>query len=457
MNGKRLWSRLFVISASLFLSSYALCVGAETLSDYVSACKSQLGFNSIPQFTCKSENFRHPANGLDGGLDFSQSSDWVGHRRINDSVDAVFACRWVEQNNNLSRAVAGEMIVHNRRTGGTCFFDLKDTNENRAYPEVDIKPASPTSSSAANIWNIGGGCTRCHSAGPYIASPQIVGALSKFGLINDGHDVINAKYFAAGPVDSQIAKQLNLNIQDATLPGCSDACHSLGGTPAQDSIVGAGLVFGAVVMPSINHVIDEVIETGKMPPDDPYSDSRWMNHEAPGGTGEWELLKDEASQFKALYATCQAPTMLEAHVLDSSDVFSTADDIPDELHTFNMRDGLECRNKEQRDGTCNDYQLRYMCNGTWTDWINNDSPAGNGDYERRTDPGYKEICSSPTEMQARTTFDYHIPAPISITKVYTAPNDRLAAFDPAYGLACVNEDQPDKKCFNYVVRFSCPD
>jgi hypothetical protein len=209
-------------------------------------------------------------------------------------------------------------------------------------------------------------------------------------------------------------------------------------------------------MPSINHVIDEVVATGAMPPDDRYSDYRWMNHETPSGTGEWELLKDEENEFRSLYASCQSPTILQAHVVDSSDVFSTGDGIPDKLHTFNLKDGLECRNSEQKDGQCNDYQLRYMCNGKWTAWINNDSPQNNGDYERRTDPAYRSLCSSPTEMQALTTVAVTIPNPRNVARIITAPNDRLAAFDPSYGLACVNEDQPDGQCSDYVVRFVCP-
>lgn len=456
MNTKYFSSYLLIAIVTFFLGMYTLSAHADAFSDYVNACKKDLGISKIPQFGCKDINFRHPENVPDQGLDFSQSNDYVAHRVINDSVDAVFACRWVEQNNNPGRAVGGEMIVHNRRNGATCFFDMKDTGENAAYPEVNINPLSPTDSNAGTVWKSETFCTQCHAAGAYIASPEIVGALQTFGLINDGHDVFNQRYHYAG----------GQPIQNATANGCNGQCHSIGGNPEVNSIIGAGLVFGSVVMPSINFVINEVeAPPAAMKPDDPYSDYRWMNHDRASGSGDWELLSDEADQFYGIYSTCESPVILQAHAVDSSDVITT--DLPDNLHTFNLRDGLECRNNQQSSGQCHDWKLRYMCNGKWTDWINNDTPNKNGDYERRTDPGYANLCSSPTEMQAETDVEswgiigqagfppVPLYGPIFNTAIFTAPNDRLEAFDPSYGLACVNSDQPDGKCSNYVVRFIC--
>ena len=467
----RLLIPVLITSVSLFLGVYSLSAHADVFSDYVKACKSALGISSIPKFTCKSINFRQPTTVREQGLDFSQSSDWVGHRVINDSVDAVFACRWVEQNNNPGNAGKGEMIVHNRRSGATCFFDLKDNGGKQGYPESDIDPVSPTASNAATFWEVPSNCTQCHSAGPYIASPEIVGALQTFGLINDGHDAgqdnVSRIYHAIGST----ASQLNSLIQTAQPDSCTRGCHYVSNDPSIGPIIGSGQVTNAVLMPSINNIINEVLASpAQMPPDDASSDFssdyRWMNHDRASGSGDWELLSDEANQFYGIYSTCQNPTVLQAHVVDSGDIISS--DTPDVLHTFNLRDGLECRNSEQSSGLCHDWQVRYMCNGAWTDWINNDSPNDHGDYERRTDPGYKNLCASPTEMEAKTDVavmqivgqagfpPIPIYAPVPITEYFFAPNDRLEAFDPSYGLACVNSDQPDGKCSNYVVRFICP-
>jgi len=455
MNKKHFFPVLLIATCVL---SVTHDVHADTFSDYVSACKSALGFSSIPKFSCKDVNFRTPSVVRDMGLDFNQSNDYVAHRVVNDYVDAVFACRWVEQNDNPGLAVAGEMIVHNRRNGATCFFDMKDTFVKSQYPEVSINPVSPTGSGASKIWEPANGCTQCHAAGPYIASPEIINALESYGLINDGHDIgqdlSHRIYHAVGST----ADGLNSFIQAAVSSSCTHGCHLLGGSPEVPSIKDPGQAVG-VVMPSINFVIDKVLAApAAMAPDDPYSDYRWMNHHGVGGSGDWELLPDEASQFPGLYNTCQNPTILQAHVVDSKDVFSTDDGIPDTLNTFDMQDGLVCINTDQSNGQCHDYQLRYLCDGTWTNWINNDSPLGKGrgDFERRSDPAYKNICSAPTEMQAMTLVDVTTPNPRKVARIFTAPNDRLFEFNPQRGLGCQNVDQPSGHCANYVVRFICP-
>ena len=452
--------RFLIIVIAFTFPSISL---AETFSDYMNACRNQLGFSSIPRFSCKGENFRQPFSGEYLGLNFSESNDFVGHKRVNSSVDAVFACRWVDRNGINRQPVGGEMIVHNRKTGGTCFFELKDTMVDRFYPQVSTFPISPTDSNADKVWDAPvntGTCTRCHTAGPYIASPQIVGALAKFGLINDGHDTLNKDpenggYHAVGASGSEFAKRLNDEIGKATQPSCASGCHVMGGSPHIESLIGAGVVFGAVVMPSINHVIDDILTTGAMPPSNPYSDYRWLNRDNQSGSGDHERVSDFKEDrrkgirdYSAFY--CDNPSLMQVRRVDSDNIFSSASF--KFIRTFNLQDGLVCHNSdfpEHHPYKCFDYQTRYRCGGEWTAWQDTDDPTGNADNEARS--RFKGLCANPTDIQAR----YRAPVAGSpwVSPFY-GPRDRLRKLDHN-GLLCKNEDQDNGKCHNYTVRFIC--
>jgi len=416
------------------LSSYSPPASAQSqaFSDYVKACKSGLGnISSIPQFSCKSDQFRYPAGNVDG-LNFRQSTDFVAHRQINSSVDVVYACRWVGTGGD-TRAASGEMIVHNRYNGATCFFEQNDIADNPAYPQVDVSPISPTDGNSGTVWHQGIACTSCHAAGPYVASPEIVGALAKYGLINDKHDTWNGVYY---PVGWGTAAPV------VTQPACAAACHTTGGDPPVDSNVGAGLVFGAVVMPSINYIKDEVVNYGYMPPNDPDSDYRWVNRDSPTGTSDHEGLEDVQQDYPQF--ACDNPVALEAHVVDSDERITT--DVPDKFNYFNLQDGLVCLHSDQPDGhRCQNYQTRYMCNGKFTAFKDLDSPTGSGDWETRS--AFKPPCDNPTWIQARYNDG-------SRWIYLNGPADRLRRFDTT-GLVCVNADQNNGKCSNYVVRFRC--
>lgn len=430
---------------------------AETFDQYVQACKDQLGFTDIPQFSCKGTQFRFATDVDYLGLDFSESDDFVAHRRITGNIEAVFACRWVGRNGSTNRAVGGEMIVHNRKTGGTCFFELKDTFENAAYPQVPLNPVPPTSSGASNTWTTSTGCTRCHAAGPYIASPQIANTLAKFGLLNDGHDTFNRRYHAIGASNSTIAPKLNAELARITQPTCARACHTMRGSPEIASQIGAGLVFNAVVMPSIHHVIEDINRNAHMPPGK-LSDYRWINRDEPAGSADSENLaeleRDRTSgkqDLSALY--CSNPSYSQIRRVDSDQVFSSTS--TKTRWKFNLHDGLVCRNSDFEPNNpfkCLDTQTRYMCNGAWTPW-RGFSPTSTGDDESRA--RYKAqwgLCDNPTDIQARQV------VPISgapWSEPFYGPRDRFRQFDNQ-GLVCKNEDQPSgKSCSNYTVRFIC--
>src|SRR5689334_5987051 len=116
--------RKFVSACAALLAFYSVTVTADELSGYVDNCTNDLGFtrSEIP-----------PDLNCNDGVAFNVQSgtpinDVVGHRRINADVDLVFACRWLNQRKPAysDTALSVELLVHNRATGGTCFFAAKD-------------------------------------------------------------------------------------------------------------------------------------------------------------------------------------------------------------------------------------------------------------------------------------------------------------------------------------------
>jgi hypothetical protein len=462
MSLRRVLLGLFTTTVSLGL--FAMPVAAESLAAYVDACKEQLAIDSIPQFSCKDVNFRQKSNesfpelrnGKIQQLNFSFSNDFVAHRQINDSVDAVFVCRWVggegASTGNADRGVSGEMIIHNRHSGGTCFFDLQDTFENSAYPQVPLNPVSPEHSTAANVWKEPSKiriCTECHTAGAYIASPEIVASLAKFGLINDGHDVWGGFYNAVGPTGSEFAKQLNREIRrHAGLNGCADLCHVVMNGPAVLSGANVGLADpNAVVMPSINFILDTIQPKGAMPPTSKTSDYRWINRDDPRYSGDYERLSDVKNEYPPFY--CETPTLMQARVVDDNTVYAT-NKLVDVLNTFNLQEGLICKNADQASGVCNDYQVHYRCgDGSWGEWEQHDRPNASGDFERRS--SYRS-CDAKGGIAGSIQAKFISAGRMNLID---GPPDRLYQFD-RYGLICRNQDQPSgDACHNYNVRFIC--
>src|SRR5688500_20398332 len=77
---------------TILLATVSSVAGADEFSDYVEACKSELGFSAIPQVSCKEIGFR----GAPAAGPVFLSDDHVGHRAMNSDVDAGFACRGVQ-------------------------------------------------------------------------------------------------------------------------------------------------------------------------------------------------------------------------------------------------------------------------------------------------------------------------------------------------------------------------
>jgi len=429
-------------------------VDFRTVAKYATACESELGFAAadVPSLNCND------------GLVFNNVNDSVGHARLEPFVDLVFACRHVSTAGDT--AVSIELLIHNRQSGSTCFFAAKDSRANPpantdAVISTDI--VSPTASNADSYWKtFPFRCVDCHVAGPYIASPTIAPALAQFGLLNDGHDTLPAPfaifYHSVGsvPVGTNAgipSVQNPFTDWDAIVKGkivasCADACHAIGSKRPVSAILDAE---GNILIPSLSNDIDAIANAQVMPANNPPNTAvdnsyRWVNMDIPDGRGDYEeseTLSNLAAMYPLFY--CTNPTSLSAHVIDSDEIINTSD-APDNLNRFNLQDGLVCLNKDQPSGRCNNYQTRYLCNGRWTAWQDNDDPSYSGDWEPRH--GFKNLCAAPVAIQARYK-------PGSKWIIFNGPPDRLVQFD-SRGLVCHNADQNNLQCSNYVVRFECP-
>ncbi|CAL8315563.1 unnamed protein product [Lota lota] len=84
----------------------------------------------------------------------------------------------------------------------------------------------------------------------------------------------------------------------------------------------------------------------------------------------------------------------------------------------------------------------------WTEWFDRDDPSGTGDWEtlmnlRDELPG--KICPTPLAIEVVTTTG------VSMAEA----GEVIAAADTTTGFVCKIEDQPDKACLDYRVRFGC--
>ncbi|KAM8725847.1 cartilage intermediate layer protein 2-like [Acanthopagrus schlegelii] len=85
----------------------------------------------------------------------------------------------------------------------------------------------------------------------------------------------------------------------------------------------------------------------------------------------------------------------------------------------------------------------------WTGWFDRDDPSGTGDWEtlsdlRRENPG--KICPEPGSMEVTTLSGLSV----------GAAGEVIFRNDLTDGFVCRNQDQSDRTCNDYRVRFCCP-
>ncbi len=90
--------------------------------------------------------------------------------------------------------------------------------------------------------------------------------------------------------------------------------------------------------------------------------------------------------------------------------------------------------------------FRNVTVGTWTPWLDRDDPSGSGDYET-TALHYKDgsiECENPLKIHCATT-----------DKRAWHDSGDIAICNPTEGLVCKWQDQADRSCEDYHVRFFC--
>jgi len=196
---------------------------------------------------------------------------------------------------------------------------------------------------------------------------------------------------------------------------------------------------------------------GKCPKDGYWTP--WHNRDHPAGTGDWEV--------RSLYqpkTTCThskiPPLAIQARLVGSQLPYQAGGD----LLTISPSTGLICKNNDQKDKRCNNYEVRYCCrksfnndgivgscpkDGSWTPWHDRDDPSGTGDWEIRSHYQPKTTCTHsripPLAIQARL---------VGSQLPYQAGGDILT-ISQSTGLICKNNNQYDKRCADYEVRYCC--
>lgn len=189
--------------------------------------------------------------------------------------------------------------------------------------------------------------------------------------------------------------------------------------------------------------------TTTTPPESPEDNytywTPWLDRDDASGTGDWE----NRSAFSA-DQVCEYPLSIETRLNGGAQVWTAFDQTPDYLASFDPQAGLVCKNADQADGTCGDYQVRFQCQqGTWGSWLNRDTQSGSGDWEILSGFSSSQVCAEPIDIKARVAGSTQL-----ISVAADAP-DYLTVFTPASGLVCENAAQGDTVCENYEVRFLC--
>jgi len=491
MNGK-----VRAALAALALLCLASSAFAQSeLQNYVAECQRQLGFNAsdIAAMNCN-----------DGPLFFNGGptaiNDYLVHKRVNDSVDALVACRWGDDRSTPpknTKFASMEMLLHNRINQQTCFFAAKDrpavtgdttkpvtsaivspTNFG-AHPNADdfwLQPTQLNNKTLLSDHNNGMDpttqppdsmrCVGCHSQGAILATDMIVKYLAQYGVINNRHQTLvdmtaQTHYHAVGASGYQGKPVITaFKDWDSIIAGnitsgftCASGCHSIAG----NSKIGNLFIpsnTGTRLLPSISYDLGYMGICCMAPAED--SDWRWINLDTPADGVENEAFVDAKDPnlpppIPSLVDGCDDPADLEAHAVgvpvEASTSASQLAKLPDHLRYFNVREGLLCLNSDQEPGTsCHDYSTSYLCNGIWTDESSgsyyNHGLAGDGDHEERS--RNTGLCANPTAIRAHVT---------TTPDVIYGPNDRLARLS-RYGLTCNNIDQANgATCSNYVVRY----
>jgi hypothetical protein len=172
---------------------------------------------------------------------------------------------------------------------------------------------------------------------------------------------------------------------------------------------------------------------------DPAAQSAWFNQDIPDDGVDIEPL----STLVSVGLVCAEPIGIECQSAGGINWTKTGDQM-----NCSPNRGALCLARNQPDGRCEDYSVRYTClgNGSWTPWLNRDSPSGNGDGEHLSifvQEG--KVCANPVGIQCRRASDM---------MDWTETGERVVC-NTRQGATCLNSEQSDGQCDDYEVRFFC--
>ncbi|XP_035676925.1 latrophilin Cirl-like [Branchiostoma floridae] len=82
----------------------------------------------------------------------------------------------------------------------------------------------------------------------------------------------------------------------------------------------------------------------------------WYNRDSADASGDWEMLSSIRSENPG--KVCAAPSGIQARVRGSN---TPASRTGERFFKFNPQEGIVCRNADQRDRRCQDYEVRFWC------------------------------------------------------------------------------------------------
>ncbi|XP_060707891.1 uncharacterized protein LOC132833546 [Hemiscyllium ocellatum] len=176
--------------------------------------------------------------------------------------------------------------------------------------------------------------------------------------------------------------------------------------------------------------------------------TQWFDRDDPSGNGDYEdlvnLRKAYPNQICSNPTTCEVETT--SGILESSS--------GDNITECSVSSGFICTNKDQQDGKCEDFKIRFTCPESFcsckTEWFDRDDPSGKGDSEdlvnlRKDYP--EQICSNPIACEVATTAGDSA----------GSTGDNIPECSILNGFTCTNADQEDGNCKDYKIRFICPE
>ncbi|XP_037553114.1 cartilage intermediate layer protein 2 [Nematolebias whitei] len=84
--------------------------------------------------------------------------------------------------------------------------------------------------------------------------------------------------------------------------------------------------------------------------------TNWFNRDKPTGTGDYEDLLSLQKAFPG--QICSRPADIEAQTADDEVL---AERTHQQFYAYNTRLGFICRNKDQKNERCFDYEVRFKC------------------------------------------------------------------------------------------------